>query len=150
MAVSPNTNFSTGQVFTSAQANNFPRGVMGYAISTTSPTVTTTTADVTGMTATWTAVANRLYRATFEGFVACTNPSQNQFFFADASNVNQDSWYEDIPAGAFRTICLVYLFTTTAGSKTLKLRAQTSAGTMTFYGDSGRSLSFIVEDLGPA
>jgi hypothetical protein len=64
--------------------------------------------------------------------------------------VDQDTWYEDIPAGAFRTICLVYLFTTTAGSKTLKLRALTSAGTMTFYGSGGRTTSFIVEDLGPA
>jgi len=150
MAVSPNTDFTTGQVLTAAQQNNFPRGVMAYAISTTSPTVTTTTADVTNMTATWTAVANRLYRATFEGFVGCSNASQNQFFFSNASNVDQDTWYEDIPAGAFRTICLVYLFTTTAGSKTLKLRALTSAGTMTFYGSGGRTTSFIVEDLGPA
>jgi hypothetical protein len=150
MAVSPNTDFTTGQVLTAAQQNNFPRGVMGYAISSSDPTVTTTTADVTGMTATWTAVANRLYRATFEGFVSCSNASQNQFFFTDAANNLQDSWYEDIPSGAFRTICLVYLFTTTAGSKTLKLRATTSSGTMTFFGSSNRSLSFIVEDLGPA
>jgi hypothetical protein len=150
MAVNPNTDFTTGAVYTADQANRFPRGVMAYAISTTSPTVTTTTADVTNMTATWTAVANRLYRATFEGFVGCSSASQNQFFFSNASNVDQDTWYEDIPAGAFRTICLVYLFTTTAGSKTLKLRALTSAGTMTFYGSGGRTTSFIVEDLGPA
>ena len=149
MAVSPNTNFTSGQILTAAQQNNFPRGVMGYVISTTSPTVTTSTADVQNMTVTWTAVANRLYRATFEGFVGVTSASSSQFFFTDTSNVIQDSWYQDIPSGAFATICLQHLFTIGAGSQTLKVRASTSAGTMTFYGTSSRQFSFIIEDLGP-
>ncbi len=150
MAVSPNTNFTSGQILTAQQQNNFPRGVMGYATSTSNPTVTTSVADVTDMSVTWTAVANRLYRVVFEGFVGVTTASQSQFFFTDASNVTQDSWIHDIDAGEFNAICLMQLLTTTAGSKTVKLRAQTSAGTMTFYGTSSRQFSLIVEDLGPA
>ena len=151
MAVSPNTDFTSGQILTATQQNNFPRGVMAYAISTSSPTVTTTKADVTNMTATWTAVANRLYRATFEGFVGMSgSASQSQFFFADAANTEFDSWFQDIPANSFMCVNIQYLFTTTAGSKTLKLRAVTSAGTMTFYGNGGRTSSFVIEDLGPA
>lgn len=129
---------------------NMPWGVMGYVISTTSPTVTTTEADVQNMTVTFTAVANRLYRATFEGFVGSSSASQSQFFFTNASNVYYDSWYEDIPSGQFATLCLQHLFTTTAGSITMKVRALTSAGTMTFYGTSSRTFSFVIEDIGPA
>jgi hypothetical protein len=151
MAVSPNTDFTSGQILTATQQNNFPRGVMQYVINTTTnPTVTTTKADVTGMTVTWTAVANRLYRLNFEGMIGNNNASQNQFFFADASNVDVDNTYHDVGAGQFASLSFQYLFTTTAGSKTLKLRAQSSSGTLTFYGSGGRSFSLIVEDLGPA
>jgi hypothetical protein len=150
MAVSPNDDFSSGQILTAQECNNFPRGVMGYMTSSTNPTVTTSVADVTGVTVTWTAVANRLYRITFEGFVGCGSSSQNQFFFTDSSNTVQDSWIHDIDAGEFNAIVLQQILTTTSGSKTVKLRAQTSAGTMTFYGTSGRQFSMVVEDLGPA
>jgi hypothetical protein len=150
MAVSPNTDFTSGQILTAAQMNNFPRGVMGYAVSTTTPTVGTTQADVENMTVTWTAVANRLYRATFEGFVNVTTASESQFFFTDASNVINDSWYQNVPANQFTTLCLQHLFTIGAGSKTLKVRALASAGTMTFFGTASRQFSFIIEDLGPA
>ena len=152
MAVSPNTNFSTAQIFTSAQANNFPRGVMGYAKSTAdSTTISTTQADVSGMSVTFTAEANRLYRATFECFYSVSSASQNQFFITDGSNNMVDQIYTNSNLN-FVSITLVYIFTTTAGSKTYKVRAETSAGTMTIYGATGanRSYSFVIEDLGPA
>jgi hypothetical protein len=129
---------------------NMPWGVMAYMVSSTNPTVSTTTTDVTGVSVTWTAVANRLYRITFEGFVGCGTSSQNQFFFTDSSNNILDSWYHDIGAGQFASLCLVQILTSTAGSRTVKLRATTSAGTMTFYGTSGRAFTFVVEDIGPA
>jgi hypothetical protein len=152
MAVSPNTDFTTGQVLTAAQQNNFPRGVMGYAKSTADSTsISTTQADVPGMSVTFTAVANRLYRATFECFYSVTSNSQNQFFITDASNNMLDQIYDNSTL-TFNPIALIYIFTTTAGSKTYKVRAETSAGTMTIYGATGanRSYSFVVEDLGPA
>jgi hypothetical protein len=33
MAINPNTQFSSGAVFTADEANRFPRGIMGYATS---------------------------------------------------------------------------------------------------------------------
>ena len=152
MAVSPNTDFTTGQVLTASQQNNFPRGVMGYAKSTAdSTTISTTQADVSGMSVTFTAVANRLYRATFECFYSVSSASQNQFFITDGSNNMVDQIYTNSNLN-FVSITLVYIFTTTAGSKTYKVRAETSAGTMTIYGATGanRSYSFVIEDLGPA
>ena len=152
MAVSPNTDFSSGAILTAQQQNNFPRGVMAYAKSTVDSTITTSTADITAMTGTFTAVANRLYRATFECFFMVNSNSQNQFFITDGSNAQQDQMFFDTVANLFAPLCFQYIFTTTAGSKTLKVRASTSAGTMTLYGATGanRSYSFVVEDLGPA
>jgi hypothetical protein len=150
MAVSPNTDFTAGAVFTAAQANNFPRGVMAYVINTTTnPTVTTTLADVTGMTVTWTAVANRLYRVTFEGMIGNTNNSQNQYVFTNSANTQLDQTFQENLANQFQVLNYQYLFLGSAGSTTVKLRAVAQAGTLTFYGGGTRSMSLVVEDLGP-
>jgi hypothetical protein len=152
MAVNPNTDFSPGQVFTAGQADRFPRGVMQYARSTANHTITTTPADIAGMSVTFTAVANRLYRATFEGFYSISATSQQVVFkITNASNVDEDMTFQDLAAG-FQTINFVYVFTASAGSKTLKVRASTSSGTANLFGNPSdlRTYSFVVEDLGPA
>ena len=59
-----NTNFTTGQVYTATDANNFPRGLVSVtsAIAATG----TFTTQVTTITApSFTAVANRLYRISY-------------------------------------------------------------------------------------
>ena len=65
MAISPNDDFTAGQILTATECNNFPRGVMGIATSTTAYALTATDAIATGMTVTFTAVANRYYRITY-------------------------------------------------------------------------------------
>jgi hypothetical protein len=149
MAVSPNTDFTSGQILTAQQQNNFPRGVMAYVINTTTNPTVTSIADVTGMTVTWTAVANRLYRVTFEGMIGNNNASANQYYFTNAANTQLDQTYQDNGAGQFQVINFQYLFLGSAGSTTVKLRAEASSGTLTFYGTGGRSRSIVVEDLGP-
>ena len=66
MAVNPNTQFSSGAVYTADEANRFPRGVMGAVYRNAGNlTVTTTLADLTGMSVTFTAEASRTYKATW-------------------------------------------------------------------------------------
>jgi hypothetical protein len=66
MAINPNTTFTAGAVLTADEANRFPRGVMGAVYRTAGDlTVTTTLADLTGMTVTFTAEASRTYKATW-------------------------------------------------------------------------------------
>jgi hypothetical protein len=65
MAISPNDNFTAGQVLTATECNQFPRGVMQYASSTADYTLTTDDVIATGMSVTWSAVANRYYRITY-------------------------------------------------------------------------------------
>ena len=61
----PNTQFSSGAVYTADQANRFPRGIMGFATSTTSQNLTTTPTLSTGMTVTFDAEVGRLYKVTY-------------------------------------------------------------------------------------
>ena len=151
MAVSPNTDFSAGAIYTAQQANNFPRGVMGYAISTANMALTTSDADITGMTATFTAVANRLYRATFSCFYQKSTTSRVFFTLADGSNVSQNLSMQQTASGEFDAFTAIFLFTASAGSTTRKMRASTEAGTATIFGvpADGRTYSFSIEDMGP-
>lgn len=65
MAINPNTDFTVGAVLTAAQQNRFPRGIMNYAVSVVNYLPTLTTAIATGMSVTFTAVANRNYKITY-------------------------------------------------------------------------------------
>ena len=59
-----NTNFTTGQVLTSTQANNWPRGLVSVT-STTSSSGSISTATLRATSPSFTAVANRLYRISY-------------------------------------------------------------------------------------
>lgn len=65
MAISPNVDFTAGQVLTATQCNQFPRGVMALATSPTNYTLTTSTVIATGMSVTFTVVAGRNYKITY-------------------------------------------------------------------------------------
>tara|TARA_R110000868_G_scaffold304656_2_gene565774 strand:+ start:1579 stop:2037 length:459 start_codon:yes stop_codon:yes gene_type:complete len=151
MAVSPNTNFSSGQILTAQQANNWPRGVMGYYISTGNSSISTTTADVTGTSITFTAEANRLYRATFIcDFTLNTANSITGFYIADGSNTLLQSIADTVStANGFSQVTLQLLFTASAGSVTRKVRCDTSAGSGSVRGTSGAVYMFSIEDMGP-
>jgi len=151
MAVSPNTNFSSGQVLTAQQANNWPRGVMGYYISTANSSISTTTADVTGTSLTFTAEANRLYRASFTcDFSQTTANAITGFYLCDSSNTIIQAIANSISvANGFAQVSLVWLFTASAGSVTRKIRCDTSSGSGTIRGTSGAGYTFSIEDMGP-
>ena len=152
MAVSPNTNFTSGQILTAQQQNNFPRGVMGYYVSTGNSAISTATADVTGTSITWTAEANRLYRATFVcDFSLNTAGAITGFYIADSSNTLLQSIADTVStANGFSQVTLQYLFTVSAGSVTRKVRCDTSSGAGTVRGTSGAVYMFTIEDMGPA
>lgn len=61
----PNVDFTAGSVLLASQQNRLPRGVMQFASSPTNYTLTITDTIATGMSATFTAVADRYYRVTY-------------------------------------------------------------------------------------
>ena len=63
MAINPNTDFSSGAVYTADQANRFPRGIMSYVKQTGNVGFGGETTIITATA--FTAVANRYYRIIF-------------------------------------------------------------------------------------
>jgi hypothetical protein len=64
MAISPNTDFTSGQILTATQMNQFPRGIVALTSSST-PTANFTSEIVTITGASFTAVANRYYKVSY-------------------------------------------------------------------------------------
>ena len=156
MAVNPNTNFSSGAVLTAAQQNRFPRGVMGAVYRTAgNVAITNVVGDITGMTVTFTAEASRTYKATWtvtgpkdtaNGWVAAylTN-SANTIFGA----VYQTGFIV-LGSGYVNLSGITYFSNLTAGSQTLKLRAQAESNSATILASGTNPCVLMIEDCGPS
>lgn len=160
MAINPNTDFSSGAVLTADQQNRFPRGVMARATSQTTYTLplNPSLAIATGMTVTFTAVANRYYKITYyEPQVQTPTVIGNSQAYLKQSTfsgtvlgngvvINETASQDQ--AGVI--ICKTMTFT--AGTVTLVGTGGTSSltGAPTFVRDATREALLLVEDIGPA
>ncbi len=112
----------------------------------------TSLVDITGMSFTFTAVAGRLYRASFYYQVDTTSASQRyRLAFTDGSN-NLLKIYDDQSNTIWnRSAGSPSHIFTASGTTTVKVRAQTvDAGTVIFAYVSPTRQTFIIEDIGPA
>ena len=135
MAVSPNDTFTSGQILTAQECNQYPFGIVAYSAGGSSTDVDNTVDDITGQSVTWTAIADRGYllqvsvpcqKLVSDGVIALllTDNSNNVVQEIDLYLVQ--SYFGE---GTFS-----YLFTgLSAGSKTYKLRAVTSVGTARIF-----------------
>ena len=155
MAINPNTDFSSGAVLTAAQQNRFPRGVMGAVYRTAGDyTMTTAVADVTGMSVTFTAVANRTYKAswTASGYKS-TNNGWAAMYLTNSSNTVFGSVYNTAlisGVGYFNLSGFTYFTNLTAGSQTLKLRAQIENLNGLLNASGTNPCVLMIEDCGPS
>ena len=160
MSISPNTQFYSGNIFTAVQANQFPRGIMGFASSTSNYTLTTTMTATTGMSVTFTAVASRYYKITYyEPIAETTTVSGGQtnlkiFQTSTAGTQLTSTVLQNSAAlkvlGGVSAIAIISNFT--AGSNTVIGAGSTTSTTGTPL--LQRNLFFpsfiLVEDMGPA
>jgi hypothetical protein len=155
MAISPNNTFTSGQILTASECNSFPFGVVGYTQSTTLLQAgVTTEVDLTGMSVTFTAIANRYYKisAYMYAIPTVTNAVVAVNIKQGATTLQQIFTNAGI-AAAGATVTGYVVKTFTAGSTTLKLSgalAAGSTGTMTFNAGATLPVSILVEDMGPA
>lgn len=154
----PNTNFSSGAVLTAAQQNNFPRGVMARATSQTSYVLTTSsTVLVTGMTVTFTAVANRYYKITYyEPQGQTPNVLGNTQTFLKQTSVTGTVLGNNVLTNETATqdqdeLIIIKTATFSAGSVTLVGTASCSStsGAPNLIRDATREALLLVEDIGP-
>jgi hypothetical protein len=150
---SPNTTFTAGQILTAQQVNDLPFGHIGQASSTSLSQTVTTLTDITGMSVTFTAVANRLYR--IEGVVRLrTTEGTNvaALFIRTGSTSLQSNLINLQISNQLYTANIFYVSTFTAGSVTVKLSAQraTGSGTLTASSASDGPATIVVTDIGLA
>jgi hypothetical protein len=157
MAINPNTDFTVGQVATAAQMNRFPRGVVAYASSTTTFNATSTQVVSTGMTATFTAVANRYYKITYFEPQFDFAATQGQYIFQRIRLTNTTGTIYNTATtmnpSAFATALhgqVVAVSTFSAGSTTIVGTLFANSGTVSVYRAAGWVATLVVEDIGPA
>jgi hypothetical protein len=159
MAITPNTTFVTGAVFTADQANRFPFGNVALATSTTSYTITSSIAIATGMSVSWTAIANRNYKITYfepqiltpstaNGYVRATIALTNAAgtaFQVTYCQTNSATPMTQMGGGSV-------IKTFSAGTVTIVgcLVASSTAGTPVATRDATAPAYLLVEDMGPA
>jgi hypothetical protein len=152
MAINPNTDFTAGQVLTADQQNRFPRGVMGYASNNSLGQNVTTIADITGLSVTFTAVTNRLYRV--EGiciFDSTIAGDAVALIIRDGSNTIQNLAITTLEIATQDYTSYVSTVITGSGSTTMKLAAQRQLGTGTITALAGGVFPahILVTDIGP-
>ena len=155
MAISPNDDFSSGQILTATECNQFPRGIMAYSsVIVNDTTVTAEEVMITGSS--FTAVANRYYRITYQE-PSLASAGANAVFTLrirltnlagavqnEVRELNQSASIA-IPTSG---ICQAVV-TLTAGSQNFVATLQCSSGTGQAQ-RSGTIIGFLlVEDIGP-
>jgi hypothetical protein len=156
MAITPNTTFTSGQILTAQQQNNFPRGVM--ASITTNGTIGTITTgalqNVTGMSLTFTAVAGRTYKFCVQAStLKNTTASWTLLTVTNSAGVQStgSGVYASALAGEYANLSFSNFVTgLAAGSQTFKLMATTGAATSSIVSAGNDYISFWIEDIGTA
>lgn len=115
----------------------------------------TTLADITGMTVTFTAVANRLYRLTIVGTANNVTAAGGMTLqivtgLSGAGTVIANDQLVCSVVGQFPCIARAPLQTPTAGSVSFHARAAAGAGAFRTNGSASNPWTFSVDDMGPA
>ena len=148
MAISPNDDFTAGQVLTATECNNFPRGVMQYAEHTSNVAFTTETTILTAPA--FTAVANRYYRITyFEPSLTNTAIGESTLKIKQGATILQQGIIRNGAATAGYTGSISVVETFTAGSVTITATA-TSTATGSAQASSTQPGYLLIQDIGPA
>ena len=154
MAITANTDFTSGQILTAAQQNNFPRGVMAVTSGTATDTFTNT--EEVEFTLTFTAVANRNYKLTYFEPKLYSNASPQleitgRFRLTNLAGTVYNTMVTVGSNSYGQTATMVSINTFTAGSVTIVATLQSGASGM---GTAERSATqkayFLVEDIGTA
>jgi hypothetical protein len=133
---------------------NAPWGLQGVATASSNQTgIGSTVADVTSLTVTWTAVANRRYmtKVVIPTFSQATSKSYVTLYITDSSNSVKQSGNQVIAAGDDGQLNLFVVESSiAAGSATRKARISTTAGSGIITGGAAVVPTIIVEDIGPS
>jgi hypothetical protein len=155
MAITSNNTFTTGQILTSQECNNFPFGVVASVQSAGGNVNISTGAlqNVTDMTLTFTAIAGRTYKFTVNAS-AIKNTSESWTYLTVTTGAGVQvgtGCYASAAAGEYANLSFSgYITGVAAGSQTYKLMATTGAATSTIIRSGSDFCQLIIEDIGTA
>jgi hypothetical protein len=103
------------------------------------------------MSLTFTAVANRLYKATFSGTINRNSNTNVNLYLTDGSNTVIAEYTDRNVADVNTSTTFCFLFTASAGSITRKIRGAASSGAAgILFAGTNFQYSFMIEDMGPS
>jgi hypothetical protein len=156
-----NTTFVSGAVLTAAQMNNLPWGVVtttaggtgtsGYVTRTAGNfTVSSTTADITGMTCTFTAAANTFYKISWIAYgQKDATAGWISVNVSDGANTVQQAVASNAVASGYVNCSGMAIVKPGAGSVTYKLRAACQSAGGTIYATTGGdACQMVIEMIG--
>ena len=156
MAISPNDDFYAGQILTFTEANQWPRGIMARAESTTTD-ATITAEEIQLTSGSFTAVANRYYRITYYEPQVGTPATASAFVTSAIRLTNlagtryQLGIIQNAPATSVSySMTTVWVGTLTAGSTVIVSTLACSSGTANATRSATAPAQLTVEDIGPA
>ena len=155
MAIAPNTTFVSGAILTAAQQNAFGFSTVGLTTSTSlAQGGVTSIVDLTGMSVTFTAIANRNYKiSAFMYAIPTVTNACASLSIREASTTLQTIITNLGVANVGTTMTGYVIKTFTAGSTTVKLSGALttgSTGTINFTCAATLPVSILVEDIGPS
>jgi hypothetical protein len=153
MAISPNDTFTSGQILTAQECNQFPFGVVAYAQSTTTDTFTT--AEKVMLTSTsFTAIASRYYKITYfepsQINSVATGESATNLRLTNISGAIQQTSNLWTTSVVYASQISQVITTLTAGATTICATQTAAAGTTTCRRSASNKAFIVVEDIGPA
>ena len=127
-----------------------PRGYIASATVTAVQSSISTVADVTGLTATWTAPANRRYKMTvlLPVFQNSGAAGTLDVFITTSSNTAVATSQIQVPASSYAMAHAMVVVAPSAGSITYKVRMSTSASTCQTAVAATIPGLFLIEDIG--
>ena len=152
MAISSNDLFTSGQILTAQECNQFPFGVVAIGTSTLTDMFTVEEIEITASS--FTALANRYYRVTyFEPKIYSdtgTREATMRIRLTSIGGAVQQSAITVASGSYGQTATMSVVKTFTAGATVLVATLQCSAGTGTAERSATSFGYLLVEDIGPA
>ena len=127
----------------------------GYAVTTTSTSTTTGTTDWSGLTVTFTGIANRIYQTIVHGMLTSDNAGGSDYaelVLRDSSNNVLTRSRAIVQLNVYEGRSLQYVEANSTGSLTRKVSVTRSSGSgnVSGYAAAGFQASITVVDIGPS
>ena len=152
MALSPNDTFTSGQILTAQECNQYPFGIVGYTRYTggNQSVTSASSVDITGMTATINAVSTRLYKISF--IISARKNTNAGYTFVSvmsgATTINE--FGQTNVAGGYVTFAGSVLISGISGSTVIKMQTYVENLNATLFFSAGSPGFLTVEDVGLA